>query len=185
LYSAADFCRDSPKVMTQIDNWLPYFVYLLPLLAIAFFAGRRKVRVQAANAAIAFDSLEAGVVAPPSLHPVIDHTRCIGCQACVRACPEFPAHTVLGVVRGKANLVSPSDCIDHGACKTACPVDAIRLLFGTAETRRRHPIRDAHVRNERGRHLRRDWYTRAARPVIRAHNNGSAIWPTSRPNSSQ
>jgi len=120
-------------MMTQIDNWLPYLVYLLPLLAIAFVASRRRVRVQAANAAIAFDSLEAGVVAPPSLHPVIDHTRCIGCEACVHACPEFPAHTVLGVVRGKANLVSPSDCIGHGACKTACPVDAIRLVFGTAE----------------------------------------------------
>ncbi len=124
---------DSPRMMTQTDNWLPYLVYLAPLLALAIVATRRRALAHAANAAIHLDSLEAGVIAPPSLHPVIDHTRCIGCEACVHACPEYPGHTVLGVVRGKANLVSPSDCIGHGACKTACPVDAIRLVFGSAE----------------------------------------------------
>jgi thioredoxin reductase len=33
----------------------------------------------------------------------------------------------------KAWLVGPSDCIGHGACKTACPVGAIKLVFGTAK----------------------------------------------------
>jgi thioredoxin reductase len=28
--------------------------------------------------------------------------------------------------------VSPADCIGHGACRAACPVDAIQLVFGTA-----------------------------------------------------
>jgi thioredoxin reductase (NADPH) len=46
----------------------------------------------------------------------------------------MPAHQVLGLVRRKAVLVSPTDCIGHGACKAACPVDAISLVFGT-ETR--------------------------------------------------
>jgi len=27
--------------------------------------------------------------------------------------------------------VSPGDCIGHGACKTICPVDAIKLVFGS------------------------------------------------------
>jgi thioredoxin reductase len=38
---------------------------------------------------------------------------------------------VLGLLDGRAQLVSPSDCIGHGACKTACPVEAITLVFGT------------------------------------------------------
>jgi thioredoxin reductase/ferredoxin len=119
--------------MIPSDGWIPYLVYIVPLLAIALMVAGNRSRMYAANAAIHLEALTAGVTAPPSLHPVIDHTRCIGCEACVHACPEFPAHTVLGVVRGKASLVSPSDCIGHGACKTACPVDAIRLVFGTAE----------------------------------------------------
>ena len=38
------------------------------------------------------------------------------------------------MVNGKAMLIEPSACIGHGACKTACPRDAIELVFGT-ETR--------------------------------------------------
>lgn len=79
------------------------------------------------------ESIEAGLTQPPSLHPVIDTTKCIGCESCVNACPEFPAHQVLGIVGSKARLVSPTDCIGHGLCKVVCPVDAISLVFGTAE----------------------------------------------------
>jgi thioredoxin reductase (NADPH) len=120
-------------VITTNADWLPYFFYSFPLLVVLYLASRRRVRKQQENAAIHYESLEAGLTAPPSLHPVIDHTRCIGCEACVHACPEYPEHKVLGVMRGKADLVSPSDCIGHGACKTVCPVNAIRLVFGTSE----------------------------------------------------
>src|SRR3970282_567061 len=77
------------------------------------------------------DSLEAGLTEAPSLHPVIDPNLCIGCGSCGAACPEMPAHQVLGMVRLKAKLISPTDCIGHGACKAACPVDAITLVFGS------------------------------------------------------
>jgi thioredoxin reductase/NAD-dependent dihydropyrimidine dehydrogenase PreA subunit len=73
-------------------------------------------------------ALEAGLDQPASLHPKIDPLKCIGCGACVAACPEGD---VLGRIGGKAVLVSPSECIGHGACKAACPVDAIQLVFGT------------------------------------------------------
>ena len=45
--------------------------------------------------------------------------------------PEMPGHQVLGMIQGKAELISPSDCIGHGACRAACPVGAITLVFGT------------------------------------------------------
>jgi thioredoxin reductase len=37
---------------------------------------------------------------------------------------------VLGLVAGKAQLVNPSHCIGHGACRDACPTDAITLVLG-------------------------------------------------------
>jgi thioredoxin reductase len=39
---------------------------------------------------------------------------------------------VLGLIGEKAELIEPASCIGHGACKTACPADAISLVFGTA-----------------------------------------------------
>ena len=96
--------------------WLGYFL-------IGLASERRARRVLAA-------ADEAGLSTPPSLHPVIDPARCLGCGACTRACPEGD---VLGLVRGKAVLIEPSECIGHGACQTACPRDAISLVFGTAE----------------------------------------------------
>ena len=68
---------------------------------------------------------------PASLHPLIDQAKCLGCGACVKACPETPHHDVLGLIDGKAVLISPTDCIGHGACKIVCPFDAITLVFGT------------------------------------------------------
>ena len=64
---------------------------------------------------------------PPSLHPVVDTTRCMGSGACVKSCPE----KALGVVDGKAVLINAAHCIGHGACAAACPVEAIKLVFGT------------------------------------------------------
>ena len=116
-----------------VENWVPYLVYFAPVaLIVAYYSWTRKSR-QRGHLETQAEALAAGLDAPISLHPVIDHAKCIGCEACVHACPEFPAHQVLGVVRGKARLVSASDCIGHGACKTACPVGAIKLVYGTAE----------------------------------------------------
>lgn len=105
--------------------------YLVPALLIMVWHMRRHSRSQQASLAALFEAQEAGLIEPPSLHPVINPTICIGCGSCVSACPEQPEHQVLGLIANKAELIGPTDCIGHGACKTACPVNAIELVFGT------------------------------------------------------
>jgi thioredoxin reductase/Pyruvate/2-oxoacid:ferredoxin oxidoreductase delta subunit len=81
--------------------------------------------------AVRESAVASGLTEPASLHPVINASTCIGCAACVAACPEMPEHPVLGMILGKATLIGPTDCIGHGACFTACPVGAITLVLGT------------------------------------------------------
>jgi len=110
---------------------LVYLFYGLPSLLLLGWYVRRRSLLERRSAAARDHAREAGLAEPPSLHPVVDPARCIGCGSCVKACPEQPIHHVLGIVGGRAELVSPADCIGHGACKTSCPVDAISLVFGT------------------------------------------------------
>ncbi|HEX9474638.1 MAG TPA: NAD(P)-binding domain-containing protein [Steroidobacteraceae bacterium] len=109
-------------------------VYAAPLLLTMFWYLRRHFRAEKRSREVYLESKEAGLMEPASLHPSIDPVRCLGCGACLRACPEQEHHHVFGLIEGKAHLVAPTECIGHGACKAACPVDAITLVFGT-ETR--------------------------------------------------
>jgi len=88
----------------------------------------KRTRRQRNSRQILEDCIASGLTEPASLHPIIDHVRCLGCASCVNACPE---KAVLGVIHGKAHLIDPTHCIGHGACKKACPFDAIELVFGT------------------------------------------------------
>ncbi len=106
-------------------------IYALPFLLILWAWLWQQRRMQRINTGTLRESEEAGLTEPPSLHPLIDPTKCVGCAACINACPEMPGHRVLGLIRDKAQLISPTDCIGHGACLEACPVDAITLVFGT------------------------------------------------------
>ena len=56
---------------------------------------------------------------PSYPHPVIFTERCIGCQACVDACP----HDVLAIKNGVATSVAPDLCMEDTACQAECPVN--------------------------------------------------------------
>jgi len=106
--------------------------YLVPVLVVVIAthvhlrASRKHSQI---SASLLNENIEAGLTEPPSLHPVVDLSICMGSGACARLCPE----KALGVINGKGVLINPSHCIGHGACAPACPVGAIKLVFGTAK----------------------------------------------------
>jgi putative YpdA family bacillithiol system oxidoreductase len=79
----------------------------------------RAARISAQHLALSADG-------PKAQHPHIDVTDCIGCGACVVACPESD---VLAVIGGKAALINGAKCIGHGLCAEACPVGAIEIVL--------------------------------------------------------
>jgi thioredoxin reductase/NAD-dependent dihydropyrimidine dehydrogenase PreA subunit len=125
----AELAARAADTLANIDNPNRYEFYAVPLVVAwglymgwQMFEHRRSLELKG-------KAEEAGLSEPASLHPVIDPARCIGCGACVNACPEGK---VLGLINNKAELIEAASCIGHGACKAACPTDAISLVFGTA-----------------------------------------------------
>lgn len=102
--------------------------YASPLLAIMGWYVYRHQRHEQRSITARNESIKSGLTEPASLHPVINHIKCIGCGSCIAACPE---HNVLGLIDKRSHLINPSHCIGHGACQRACPVQAITLVFGT------------------------------------------------------
>ena len=60
----------------------------------------------------------------PYLLARIDEPRCIGCIACIRACP---VDAILGA-RKRMHTVIESECTGCELCVPACPVDCIHLV---------------------------------------------------------
>lgn len=105
-------------------------LYALPLILIFLFYFWKRASGEKTSQLVYDEAVASGLTEPASIHPIVNHALCLGCAACVKACPES-AKNVLGVIKGKAHLINPTHCIGHGACKTACPFDAIELVFGT------------------------------------------------------
>ncbi|MBC7911982.1 MAG: 4Fe-4S binding protein, partial [Pyrinomonadaceae bacterium] len=80
--------------------------------------------------------------APAYAHPVIFPDRCIGCHACVEACP----HDVLAIVGGIAKVVARDQCMEDTSCQVECPVNpkACIVVNTTKKIKSRPaPTRDA------------------------------------------
>jgi dihydropyrimidine dehydrogenase (NAD+) subunit PreT len=101
----------------------------LTVLSLSAYLFRRRWEDRRAKKKLA-EAVKLELNVPMSLHPVIDPDVCIGSGSCISACPEGK---ILGLVDGVATLINASKCIGHGKCAAECPVDAIRLVFGSAE----------------------------------------------------
>jgi len=114
--------------------------------AFGFFGSRNeKIAALAEVRTLRTDELrELGLTkynGPDYPHPVIFPDRCIGCQACVDACP----HDVLAIVDGTAASVAPDLCMEDTACQAECPVNpkACIVINTTKEVRSLPaPVRD-------------------------------------------
>lgn len=76
-----------------------------------------------------------GIHDSPYPHPKIDTETCIGCYACIEACP----HDVLAMNFDEvAALVAPTQCMDDTGCQAACPTGACVVV----NTQRKIPERE-------------------------------------------
>jgi thioredoxin reductase (NADPH) len=79
---------------------------------------------------------------PPYPHPVVITERCIGCHACVDACP----HDVLAIVGGVATPVASDQCMEDTSCQVECPVNPKACIVVNTTKKippRKVPNRDA------------------------------------------
>jgi thioredoxin reductase len=75
-------------------------------------------------------------------HPVVITERCIGCHACVDACP----HDVLAIVNGVSTPIARDQCMEDTACQVECPVNPKACIVVNTNKKippRKVPNRDA------------------------------------------
>lgn len=104
---------------------------LLGILLAAASLRRQNLRRMAAAVRARDRAVRDGATARLQ-HPVVDLSRCLGCGACVRACPEAG---VLDLVHGQAMVIAGARCVGHATCASSCPVGAITVTLGDTRDR--------------------------------------------------
>lgn len=104
--------------------------------------------VQAAQVAAASEPVEVSNVmvdpdGPSYPHPVINAQTCIGCHACVDACP----HDVLAISNGKATPIAVEQCMEDTSCQVECPT--VPKSCVVVNTTKKIPARKVPSRNQR------------------------------------
>jgi thioredoxin reductase (NADPH) len=79
----------------------------------------------------------------PYPHPVINQQTCIGCHACVEACP----HDVLAIVNGVSTPINPDQCMEDTSCQVECPTNPKSCVV--INTKKRIPERKVPKRDQR------------------------------------
>lgn len=115
-------------------------VILLVVVVLPYFFKHQKT--QREDALRRQEAVRLGADKAVAQHPQIDPFTCIGCGACVAACPEG---NVLGIVAGKAVIVNGLKCVGHGKCAEACPVEGISVGLGDAKDRDDIPFLNDHL----------------------------------------
>jgi thioredoxin reductase (NADPH) len=110
-----------------MDSVYTYLIFfgLLGVLAVPYWIRAARHRRDAEEKFKKYSA--GGALMPVTLHPHIDVAFCIGCASCVRVCPE----NVLGIVYGRAAIVSGMKCVGHSLCAEVCPIGALTLRFGS------------------------------------------------------
>ncbi|MFL6277015.1 MAG: NAD(P)-binding domain-containing protein [Blastocatellia bacterium] len=139
---------------------LPWYIWvglvgLLPIAGLAVMAygtARRKSQLAAATAVVkqpieqqqptgSIDLEKVKAEGPAYPHPVVDPVLCIGCHACVEACP----HDVLAIVNGISTPIALDQCMEDTGCTVECPTSPKAcIVINTAKkiAKRKVPARD-------------------------------------------
>ncbi len=118
-------------------------VFTVLLISISVIPYVRRQRRREREARARFEQLRiTGLHKATTMHPHIDVTLCIGCGACVDACPEGD---VLGILQGKASLIHGAKCVGHSLCAEACPVGGITMLMAPPGRSANLPVLSPHL----------------------------------------
>lgn len=135
---ASQIARDTPPVRATVPSsvhtfaWLA-FPALASVLSLVFSRARRK------RLAIAPPETAPTIASAKIRLPQINTSTCVGCYACVDACP----FDVLEIEKYVALVVRPADCCGVILCEQACPNGSLQIAEG--EPIEAHPNVDAHL----------------------------------------